>query len=188
MPVLSTDVVVQIDVGRVQPDGQDAKFTTGNAGAAIWSDYQIQCRLEKDFHRHMLGVTSPNGVLGNNTGATVAFVQLTAPTVVWVADWTAARSVEKPRVPSPEQIAGSKGQWILLDERIEPGMIGGGSNGKAPMYRISGTYVYGALKPNLYLNRDAVFPLPPWLDKSAFDREVSDDMFEQGLINTINPQ
>lgn len=179
---------VTIGIGIVEPTDNNAKFVTGNDSQAIWTDYYIQCRLEKDFHRHMLGVSSPNGTV-NAGGATVAFVQLAYPTVCWVADWTAARSKSKPTVPSPEQIAaGTNAQWVLLDETLEPGMVAAEPNGTAGMYRISGTYVYGALKPNQFLNRDAVFPLPPWLSKSAFDREVSDDMFESGLINTANPQ
>lgn len=178
---------VEIDVGEVTPTAQNAKFNTGSNPSAVWTDYYIQCRLEKDYHRFVLGVCSPKGLLGLSQGPSVAIVQLTAPTVVWVADWTAARSLSKPKVPSPGQIsAGTDANWVILDERLEPGMVAAEPNGTTPMYRINGTYVYGALKPDVYLNRDAVFPLPPWLDKSAFDREVSDDMFEQGLINTTN--
>lgn len=180
--------VVEIDVGEVTPTSEDAVFTTGSSTSATWTDYYIQCRMEKDYHRYMLGVTSPNGVIAAGN-PTVAFVQLTSPTVVWIADWTASRSQSKPTIPSSRQVlAGSEAQWVILDETLEPGMITSEPNGKAGMYRISGTYVYGALNPHVYLNRDCVFPLPPWLNKSAFDRTIPDSMFEKGLINEPAPQ
>lgn len=183
MPQANTPTVI-VDVGPVNPTDNNAVFNTRSDSAAVWTDYVITSRYEKDHHRYMLGNTSPDGFAGNSD--TVSFVQLANSTLLWIVDWTACREKEKPKIPFPEQFSSSK--WITLDEQFETGMIGVGPDGVTPIYRISGTYIYGHKSPNKFTNRDMQFPQPPWLKQGAFNREVDDGMFEHGIINNNNPQ
>src|SRR5215469_9363182 len=63
----------------------------------IWDDYYIHNTYFTDGHRYMLGIASPGGF----EGASVAFVQTTAPTLLWQCEWTVVRWGESPLLPSP---------------------------------------------------------------------------------------
>src|SRR5689334_19409335 len=98
---------------------------------AVTTDFRIKHHYEKDQHRYMLGVTSPGGFQGKS----VAFVQLAAQTVLWVADWTGCRFLKKAMVPDPANVNPG---WVLLDAWLEPFMVAVSPNGSAPLYRVSG--------------------------------------------------
>lgn len=111
---------------------------------------------------HLVGVTSPDGFKGQNC----AFVQLTAPTNVWVFRWTSASFFGKPRIPDATPL---NKDWVLLQRLPEIPMVTVGPDGETPLYRVTGTYVYGKKTPSTDPFDDASFPLPAFLEDS-FDR------------------
>lgn len=149
---------------------------------SVWADYVINNRYEEDKHTYMMGVTSPTGFQqgssNNTTNATVSFVQLASPTLLWIADWTVARFNEKPKIPNYD----IGGGWVLLDKHIEPGMLTVSADGATVLYRISGTYFFGHKNPSSKIQNDINFSRPPWLDDFV-DRTVPDTMFEFNLID-----
>ena len=147
----------QVEEGVVLPDDELAKYT--DAGGGIWNDYLVDNRYEKDLHRYMMGMTSPNGF----KNASVAFVQLAAPTLLWVADWTASRFGKRPIIPKSDP---PTTDWVLLDEQVEPATITALPDGVSAVYTISGIYVYGHKNPNASIIEDVCFPLPPYLEDS----------------------
>ncbi len=138
-----------------------------NNQASIFTDYKIRCRYEKDGHIYMMGITSPNGFLS----ASAAFVQLAQPTLLWIADWTACKTNEQPEIPNTQlttvlttgQPGSIQGIWVLLDEQYETAEVVVGPDGISPLYRISGTYIYGCVNADPVTTNDIVFPLVPWL-------------------------
>ena len=64
----------------------------------------------------------------------------------------------------------------------EARMVTVGPDGVTPLYRISGTYVYGCTDPSDDVFSDVVYPRPPWLI-DAFDRFVQFGQFEEHIIN-----
>ncbi len=190
MPVLSTtdpgllpdSPEVSVTVGPLTGDF-GGKFTNEGASSAAWDDYLITNRYEKSQCRYMMGVTSPDGFSNQGSIQKVAFAQLASPTLLWMVDFTAMRTGQKPNIPNPNvgRIS-QKGEWILLSEHLEPLMVTLAADGDTPIYRISGTYIYGNTAPDFYLSRDINFPRAPWLENS-FDRTVPDNMFENALSN-----
>lgn len=164
----------KIDVGPISFDDSSAKYQEVG-GDGTFADYHVVNRYEKDRHTYMMGVTSPNGF----RGASVAFVQLASPTLVWVADWTACKAGAKPNIPDPTP---ADGDWVLLDDWWEPHMVTVAPDGVTPIYRISGTYIYGKLNPQSSTIDDISFPRPPWLQDS-FSRNVEQGLLQQGLTN-----
>ena len=165
-------VVPNIQVGIVEPDKENNVFTDSKDG--IWQDYEIRSRFESDKHRYMMGITSPDGFQGDSA----AFVQLAAPTLVWIVDWTASKMGSKPSIPDTDM---KEKEWVFLDEHIEPGMIIVGPDGTTPLYRISGTYFYGARKPSANVVNNTKFSRPPFIDNS-FSRTIPESMFVKNLI------
>lgn len=157
---------------------QPIQFTDNNAKFqapepdAIFVDYQVNSYYDRDKHTYMMGLTSPNGFNGQDA----AFVQLAKPTVLWIVDWTASKMGRQPVSPSSTPSVG----WELLDEQLQPTMITVFADGVTPVYRISGTYIYGRRKPAATLNQDISFPLPPWLENS-FDRTMPNQYMQQGI-------
>lgn len=153
----------------------DVKFRQ-DQGDGIYTDYQIVNRYEDDPNLFMGGVTSPGGF----QGASVCFVQLAAPTLVWVCDWTACRAGSKPKVPDPTP---SDPDWVLLKKSPETPAEMLMPDGVSPLYRISGTYYYGHKDPQAASTFDRMsFPRPPWL-QDIDSRTVDDEMLETGLID-----
>jgi len=179
-----------VTFGEIAPDDYDAKYLPGADPQAVWTDYKIRSRYENDQHVYMMGITSPGIIAGSpglgtrTTGSLTgaAFVQLAAPTLLWVADWTAAKFKEIPSIP--EFVVG--GGWVLMDVHFEPGMLVVGADGVTPLYRISGTYVYGHTNPSARVFPDVVFTRPPWL-ADVFQRTLSQTNFQQNLINLQVP-
>ena len=169
----------QVEVGDVDFEDEAGKsrssFPDGTTGS--FNDYIVNNRFEKDSHRYMAGITSPDGFQGNS----VAFFQLASPTLLWIADWTACRFGNPPIVPDTTP---RDSNWILLDDHWEPGMISLGPDGTTPIYRISGTYVYGHKRPNARTHRNVTFSMAPWVDPAAgFTTNVPDITLTQGIIN-----
>jgi len=172
--------------GITNADGIQSLLTTTGIGG-IDTSYEIRGRYEKDQHTYMLGL-SKAGLQGGTPLATVAFVRLANPTLLWVADWTAAKLGTQPILPAPNlvflQSNGPSGGWVLLNEHYETAKITTTSDGATPVYRISGTYIYGQLLPAEATAENMIFPKPPWLDPyNTLDRSVPLDNFAQGIIN-----
>lgn len=143
--------------------------------APFHTDYEVTNHYFKDRHIYMGGVTSPSGFQGQSA----AFVQLAAPTLVWVCEWTACRADGHPDIPDPDPV---NTNWILLDEQFDPFMIGVLDDGDTPIQRISGRYVYGHVNPSASTSDDVDYPCPPWLDPDQFDLDIPDD----ALVNDIS--
>lgn len=174
------DIAAQIVIGDVIAEvvTNAAKYIP-SAQPAIYIDYIARNRYEGDYHRYMMGITSPGGFQGKS----VAFCQLAAKTLLWVSDWTALREGYPPDIPDPE----SKNEnWILLDVIPETGTPTLKPDGATVLYRISGTYVYGCVNPNANIYKDVVFCVPPWMDVSkGVIRQMPDGSIKQGIINTL---
>lgn len=171
-PTLSAPAA-QVQIGNVPDDGSTLFDGSALAGAAISSafdDYLIINRFEADGNRYMSGLTSPDGFEGDS----VAFFQLFTPTLLWICDWTIeVSSNEQPPMPSETAPEG----WVFLDKGITPSSIMVQGDGSTPIYRISGTYVYGAKNP---ATAQPFYPRPPWLQDSL-DRFVNTDRFVEDL-------
>lgn len=164
-------------VDAIDPDAQNAKWVAGSsAESSIWNDYMINNRFEEDPHRYMMGITSPNGFKGTS----VAFVQLAAKTLLWIADWTVMRTGAKPIIPSKIP---SDPEWVFLDAHYEPGMVELMPDGETAKYRLSGIYVFGHKNPSDNILANMYFSRPPWL-QDVFDRTVTTSMEEKNVIDT----
>ncbi len=138
----------------------------------IWLDYMSYNRYEKDYRRYMMGVASPNGFAGSS----VAFVQLAAPTLLWICEWTALKAGAQPEIPTNASPTG----WVLLQEFPELPMCKVGPDGVTPIYRVSGVYVYGSTNPSVTTVADLSFPKPAWL-KDGLDRTMPSSKLTAGL-------
>lgn len=175
-----------VTVGTVLPGDDDAQGTlyqnSGSDPIGIFDDYVINNRYEDDPHRYMLGITSPNGFNGNRA----AFVQLASSTLLWIADWTACRTSSQPIIPKKES---DDPGWVFLYAMPETSnVVFAGADGKTPLYRISGTYVYGQRSPSANVYDHVVYGRPPWImDQLPNGRTVQPSTLEGNLINaTIN--
>ena len=169
-----TSTNAQVLIGNVQPDGTISKFVNNGT----YNDYQITNRYEKDGHIYMMGLTSPGG---NPTTGTCAFVQTAIPTLLWISDWTACKWTDQPEIPNPVPY---KDNWVLLDEHIETAMMTIGPDGNTPIYRCTGTYVYGNKYPRAYLVSDITYGRPPYIDDSI-PRDMPTSKLTPNLINNF---
>ena len=160
-----------VTVGNITFDDNQAEYEIQSPG--IFTDYMIINRYESDRHIYMMGISSPDGFQGNS----VAFVKLTAPTLLWVCDWTASKVGGKPNIPSPNL---TDQNWVLLDIMPETAMESVAPDGVNRLYRISGTYVYGNKNPNADVFRNIAYPRPPWLRDSG-ERTVNQSELQTGL-------
>jgi hypothetical protein len=147
----------------------------------VFIDIMTHNRYEGDTHRYMLGCSSPDGF----QGASVAFVQLCAPTLLWICDWTVCQAnTDDPKIPDPFSVGE---QWVLLDLHLEPAMLGLSPDGISVIRRISGTYVFGHKNPgnfSSYTNSPftiAQWPRPTWL-ADTFNRTILASSLESQLI------
>lgn len=152
-----------------------AKYVEPDQELEIYTDYTINHRYEKSRHTYMLPISSPSGFQGNS----VAFVKLASEVLLWICDWTACRWSAPPTVPNSEP---TDSNWILLDELMEPAMITVAADGVTPLYRLSGTYIYGHTNPDIALINDINFARPPWL-LDEFDLKLKSDKFDSTLID-----
>lgn len=151
------------------------------ADASEWADYRVFHRYESDLCRYMMGVASPQGYRGSS----VAFVQLHAPKVVWIVDWTACKEGAQPNVPDPFSVGS---QWVLLDVHLESAMLGLKPDGQTVVWRLSGTYFFGHRNPgdgtaySTSVFNIAQYPRAPWLD-DGFTRNIPASALESALIS-----
>ena len=163
----------QIITSDVPFDDSLGQYTEFSDPQEIFVDYTIHSRFEKCSNRYMLSVSSPNGFLSKS----VATVQLSNPTLLWICDWTGARTKTPPEIPDPTS---QNSDWVLLYDYWEPGNVGVAVDGVTPIYRISGTYVYGKLSPASQTVNDIFFPRVPWI-RDGFPRFVSTNLLRTGL-------
>lgn len=171
-----TVTVAQVTFGPITPDDEAAKYEDASAEpSAIYPHYTAHNYFERDHHRYIMPIASPYGF----KGASAAFVQLAQSTLVLVSNWTVLRAKIFPQAPDPDL---SDSDWVLLDEHYNLPSITVIGDGVTPLYRISGTYVYGHKNPSSLTSDELVFPRPPWL-KDEFARIVPHSIFQQGLID-----
>ncbi len=144
---------------------------------SVVTDFHIHNHYERDNHRYMMGISSPGGF----NGASVAFVQLAAPTLLWVADWTGCRFLEKAMIPDPTAVTDD---WVLLDSWLEPAQIIIAPNGTTPLFRITGTYVFGNQNPGTAFYSNVTYPVAPWFNSTGITslRTISPGDLVPGLI------
>lgn len=164
-----------VTVGQVALSDMDGQFTDADAGddATVYTDYLATNRYEYDEGVFMMGLASPAGFQGK----AVAHVQIHAPTLLWVCDWTAARFGVQPEVPDP---TATNTGWVLLDKHAELQMVQVSPDMATPLYRISGTYIYSHQNPDTAFFADTGFPRPPWLT-DIFDRTMPLSKLKAGL-------
>ena len=160
-------------VSSVSITDNAAKFQVSRNG--VYVDYRIMSRYENDRRICMMGITSPDGF----AGGTAAFIQLAVPTLLWLVDWTASQAGAQPVFP--DSTPGST-RWVLLDRLIEPSMVTVLTGGNVPLYRISGTYVYGCINPSDNTLADVAYGRPPWL-MDSFLRTIPSNATLQGLLD-----
>lgn len=179
--------ITSVRVGVVGREGllltdHSAKYRFHEDSQVIFTDYLIRSRFEKDRQIYMLPVTRQRVSPGTRRrlGGSAAFVQLAEPTLLWIVDWTASRTKEPPPIPDPRP-SSANDRWILLDEVYEPASLTLGPDGVTPLYRISGTYVYGHPSPDDLTINNIGFPRPPWM-ANDFGRTLTPDDLEQNLL------
>ena len=170
---------LNVTIGEVTIDDGNGLFIPSANLSSIFTDYVCNQRFEQDRHVYMLPIASPTGFGGN----TAAFVQLAAPTLLRIVDWTAARLNQQPVVPDPQSL---DPDWILLDVLPETAMITVAVDGVTPLYRISGTHVYGHRRPSDFAYNNVTYARPPWLrDQFEFGRKMPLGNFQANLIDEI---
>lgn len=173
---------VDVVIGNVSITDQQAQYINDNKFESIITDYQVRHDYELDGHVYMLPVTSPVPF----RQAAAAFVQLAHPTLLWLVRWTAARWKEPPEAPDPDLAQGSsqEGRWVLLDVHMGTANLVVSPNGVTPLYRLSGTYVYGCINPDNEARKildKLLWPRRPDIE-DAFNRDGSQVKFRRGII------
>lgn len=166
--------VIRRAMGSDEPDSAFIEDGRVASNGTLDTDYTIKHHYENDYHRFMMGVTAINNG--------PAIVQLAGKTLLWVCDWTAASLGAHPVIPDsvPERIE----KWVLLDECYVPVSVVAVTDGITPLYRISGTYIYGCLVPNAKAIRDVVFPVGAWMKASEFERAIDEKWVKKGYTDS----
>ncbi len=170
--ISSSEAGAQVVVEEITFDDNAGRYIETDG---IFTNYEVTSHYERDRHRYMLGITSPGGFAGDS----VAFVQLAAPTLLWVVEWTASKLLAQPEVPAPTSV---DARWVILDEHVDLPKITVAPDGVTPLYTISGVYVYGCRNPSPVIFTDTIFPRPPWL-QDAFQRTISPGKVVGGIID-----
>lgn len=170
--------VVSIQEGPVLEDNIVTNKIIESDSPSIFVDYEVRNHYERDGHIYMAGLTSPTPFQGNS----VAFFQLAAPTLLWIADWTAARFFQQPPIPDPNSVGDN---WILLDGHFTLADIKPGPDSETPFYRITGTYIYGCKNPSSEITRELEFGRPAYLNADTFPRTISLEALQPGIINNV---
>jgi hypothetical protein len=172
---------VTITVEPISPTSQDAKYNESNIDKfAVWTDYAIENHYIDDQGIFVMPVTSPGGF----QSASVGFVQINAPTLLWVCDWTACRFNVQPDIPSKTP---SDSNWVFLHATPVTRNLVIAGDGVTPLYRITGTYVYAHKNPTSDVFDKVQYPRPPWLE-DVFNRTEPKDKQKKGIsdIPTAN--
>lgn len=166
-----------VQVGSIDGDNSGLFANPTNA-SQIFTDYRIRNTYIHNLHRYMAGVTSPGGF----QGSTAAFFQLAAPTLLWIADWTACRFNSQPDIPT---LTTADSDWVLLGDTYETHNPQVGPDNSSPLYRITGQYIYGHKKPNADAINNVVFGIAPYLI-DGFSRTMPASLRRRNLIDTNN--
>ena len=146
---------------------------------SIYVDYQVNNHFERDHHIYMAGMTSPTPF----NGQSVAFFQLAAPTLLWIADWTTARFFQQPDIPDPNAVSS---EWILMDGHFVLHDIKPAKDGISPLFRITGTYVFGIKNPGSTFTDGIVYPKPAWLSvENDLPRTIEIEKLKPGIITPV---
>lgn len=167
--------IAQVIVGSVTPDDSSAVHVPQTD--AFFTDFEVNSRYEECPNVYMAGNTSS----APYRGSTVSFFQLASKTVLWIVDWTALRLGKQPLVPSKNP---ADSNWVFLYATPETEKVVTAPDGVTPLYRISGTYVYGHKNPPEDIYTLVTYPRPPWLP-DTFDRTQPSSMQTQGLMNYV---
>jgi len=163
----------------ITPDSGNANYLQlGTPPESVWTDFEIHGHYEKDRHIYMMPVASPSQLSTHGT----QFCQLAKPTLLWIADWTASKFNEQPEIPDPELLDPPLGNWVLMDDWYEPVSLSLAPDGITPLYRISGTYVYGCVNPAAIAVNDIIFGRPPWM-LDVYDRTMPAAKLQPDLID-----
>ena len=183
-----TSSTTTVKIGPLLATDTEAKYRDQKA-SDVWNDYVITSRYEKDRHTYMMATAFNSDFsysLSTVTGTTntvqtpITAVQLASPSLLWIVDWTCSRYNEKPWIPNPS--LANNFAWVLLDEVFEPYQIQVAPDGVSPLWRISGTYVYGNMNPSAITIDDLLFPMPPYL-LDFVERNVPKKMLKHGIID-----
>lgn len=168
---------ISIQIGQVLDDDSQAAYL-GDDQDSSWRDCRVHNHYSHNLTRYVLGVTAEEDV----TGDTSAFVQLSKGWLIWIADWTISRAGKVPPVPDtvPADI-----MWKLLDYKYQLNHITLAADGITPVYRISGTYVYGHRKPSVKALLDARVARQPWVE-DRFVRRFTEKDFMKNVIDGGN--
>lgn len=181
-PVPDQPPAGNVQIGVLEPTDNNANFediiTEDLPG--VWVDYDISNRYEWNPSIYMNGVTSPNGFQGTS----VSFVQLAAPTLLLISDWTASRLGYKPTSPSVTP----PDDWVLMAVFPETAPSNVMPDGETPVYRISGTYVFAHKNPSASNPFAQVsFPKLPYV-QDKYSRRLNVEEMKTNIIfeNTTN--
>lgn len=152
-------------------------YQLDNNPTDIYTDYTVHNQYLSNPGLWYLGVTSPEGFQSLST----ATVQTSTATLLWVCDWTASKLNNKPNIPSPKP---TDANWELLSSFVEPYQIVVAADGRTPLYRISGIYVYGHKNPPQAV---LSYGRPPWL-QDVFDRTVVTTQLQGKLLDFVASQ
>lgn len=168
-----------VTISPVPTDDFDARVIPPDSDQDIYTSYKISNRYVNPQRRYMLGITSPAGF----NGQSAAFVQLASQTMLWITDWTALKTNSKPKIPFPTP---ADDRWVLLAKYWTPAMvIPNPTDGVTPLFRISGTYIFGLKDPSEETLVDTTFPRPPWAEDVPAWRHPTEDMFEASLSDAL---
>ncbi len=168
--------LAQVVISDVLPNDQVVGYKSdASQDPDIPTDYRVRSRFEKDNRTYMMPLTR---VGGTSRGRSASFVQLGSTTVLWVVEWTCARLKKLPDIP--DSVPPSN--WVLLDEYYETAAIVTGPDTTTGLYRISGTYVFGATDGPGFGMSDVRFPIVSWLQSNKFTRNAGSIVKLQGII------
>lgn len=173
---------IEISIANVEADAPDSPLFGKVATSAktepsgITTDYQIRSYYESDGHKYMFGVTA--------TGNSPSIVQLAGKTLLWICDWTASKLKLPPTIPNPSAISS---KWVLLDEHYVPVSVITTNDGQFPLYRISGTYIYGCIAPDSKTYNDVNFPIGAWI-QDTFSRIIKEEYLSSTLMESSSKQ
>ena len=181
-PAVTVQVMSESDAAALFKDTDGTVDTS-----AVWTDYIVQNRYEDNRRIFMMANTIPGDYSPSLLQGKVSFVQIAQPTLLWIADWTAARWKKRPKIPNPTV---QDTRWVLLHKIIEPANATLGPNGVDPLYRISGTYIYGHKNPLEDPISLMNFGRPAWMEEATIsgveygiDRRVTSTMYEDNIID-----
>jgi len=176
LPGFETVTPAEITVGQMESDN-DPNWKDFSQVGTVYPDYKAKTRIEKDYHRYMMSITSPDGFQGAKT----AFVQLGAPTQIKVVEFSCLGVGDIPDIPAPDL----GGNWVLLDEMIGEFIVVTAPDGNSSFYRVNGYYIYGCKVPNTLTHKDIQFPLAPWLTEQAVTRVIPNNKVVAGITESF---